>query len=100
MARYTVRKSYVDVVGKIWMPQHVTVAMRYPVSGYDMENMRDDDGQITRDSVEQWLMCHSGDFSSVEDFSASLEVGDDTIEFPWTHEESECTYADSMFPND
>ena len=98
MARYTVRKSYIDVVGKIWMP-HTTASMRYPVSSYDLENMRDDDGQITRDSVEHWLMLNSGDFSSVEDFSASLEVGDDTIDFPWVHEESELAYVDYLFPD-
>ena len=41
------------------------------------------DGKITRESVQCWLDCHAGDFSEIIDFSASLEIGDETVEIPW-----------------
>jgi hypothetical protein len=97
--RYMVRTSYVDVIGPIWMPS-TTAAMRYTVDGYDIENMRDEDGNITRDSVEQWLACNSGDFQNVTDFSASIEDGDTTVDIPWKDEDSELTYNDCMFPEE
>lgn len=97
--RYIVRRSYVDVVGELWMP-NVTAASRIELGAYDIENMTDDDGAVTRDSVEQWLMCHSGDYSRVLDFAASIELGDTTVDIPWTSEESECTYSDCMYPSE
>jgi len=95
--RYTVRKSVVQVVGKLWMPMS-TGATEYTLSGYDVENARDEDGKITRDSVDHWLALHSGDFSSIEDFRASIEDGDETTEIPWAKEESEYTFGDCMYP--
>jgi hypothetical protein len=95
--RYTVRKSIVQIVGYLWMPQ-CKAATEQSVSSYDIENMTDDDGNVTRDSVEQWVMTHSGDFSSVIDFRADLEVGDKTIVIDWEKEESECDFADCMYP--
>lgn len=91
-----VRRSYIDVIGTIWMPS-TTCAMQYPLASYDIENCRDEDGNITRESVEQWLCRHSGDFQSVDDFSASIEDGDETIDIAWADEESELTYGDCMF---
>jgi hypothetical protein len=96
--RYTVRKSFIQVIGKIWMPA-VTCAMQYDLTSYDVENIKaTGDGKITRDAVEDWLGCHSGDFQSVADFSASIEDGNDTLDFPWAVEESEFTYCDCMYP--
>ncbi len=88
--KYLVRKSYVDIIGTIWLPA-VTCAQRINVDSYDIENMRDDDGAITRDSVEQWLTSHSGDFQCVDDFSASIADGAQTIDIDWWEEESEFT---------
>lgn len=98
MARYTVRVSYVDIIGTLWMPS-TTAATRIKVNSHDVENMRDDDVQITRDSVEDWLTSHSGDFSRVIDFSASIEDNDTTVDIPWADEDSEFTYNDCMFPD-
>lgn len=92
--RYTVRVSYVTVVGKIWMPA-VTCGQRITLRDYDIENMRDDDGHITRDSVEQWLTTNAGDFRTIEDFAASIEDGDQTIDIPWATEEGEYAYIDA-----
>lgn len=97
--KYLTRVSYIDVIGPIWMPS-VDAATRYTVSSYDLENMRDGNGKITRDSVQRWLDCHAGDFQSVTDFSASLEDGDETVDLPWAHEESELTYGDCMYPQE
>ena len=91
--RYTVRKSVVRVIGRIWMPA-VVASMQYTLSDYDVDNCKDDQGNLTRESVEQWLCTHSGDFQSVQDFYASLEVGSETVEIDWASEESEFTYSD------
>ena len=90
--RYTVRKSLVYVVGKIWMPMGPLFAQTFTVRADDL---LDDDGKITRESVEQWLCCHAGDFSSIEDFSASIEHGEETIDIPWASEEGELAYCDA-----
>jgi hypothetical protein len=97
--RYTVRESYVNVIGQIWMPS-TTGATRYNLTGYDIENARGDDGQITRESVQVWLDGHAGDFASVTDFEASIEDGDSTVGIPWADEESELTYNGCMFPDE
>lgn len=70
-------------------------ATTYNLSGYDIENMRDDDGTITRDSVESWLDSHSGDFSSIVDFSVT--IGDNEFDSSWQSEESEMHFNDCMF---
>ncbi len=91
--KYVVRKSIIDVVGKIWMPS-VTCGQRMTLSAHDVENCRNDTGKITRESVQDWLHSHAGDFSSIEDFSASIEDGVVTVEIPWATEEGELTYLD------
>jgi hypothetical protein len=88
MGYRTIREDYVEVIGTIWMPA-VTAAYRYPVSGYDAEQI----GAVTRENVEQWLTTHAGDFQHVKDFHAS--IGHDDV--PWADEESECTYNDCMY---
>ena len=96
--RYTVRKSVVWVLGDIWMPS-VQAAQTYELTDYDVRNARDDDGEITRDSVDRWLSMHSGDFASVTDFAASIEDGNATIEIQWQSEDNEMAYS-NCFPED
>jgi len=95
--RYMVVTSRIEVIGHIWMPA-VVAAMNYTPSRYDVENMRDDDGRITRDGVQRWLDTHAGDFQSVDDFRADIADGDDDIVIEWADPESEFTYSDCMFP--
>jgi hypothetical protein len=90
--KYTVKKSFIKVVGKMWMPK-ATAATSIPLREYDIKNMEDDDGNITRDSVEDWLTSHSGDFSSVTDFYADIETGKGNIII----EENEYVYNDCMY---
>lgn len=76
-----------------------TCAQTKTLSDYDLENIKDRvEPGFTRDNVEDWLTCNAGDFSCVTDFSASLEVGNETIDIPWQSEESEFAYSDCMFP--
>jgi hypothetical protein len=97
--RYMVRVSYVDVIGKIWMPS-TTCAQRKTLRAYDVENIRAcGNGRITRRAVEQWLCTNTGDFSSIEDFRYSIEDGKKTRDSDWAHgDTSDCTYSDCMYP--
>jgi hypothetical protein len=90
------RKSYINVVGKGWYNQ--TIATTYNVTDHDTENMRDEDDNITRESVELWLDSHSGDFQHVEDFSASISLSDGAdIEIEWRDEDNEMAFNDCMY---
>jgi len=93
--KYLVRKSVVAVVGGIWMPPGAICAYDYTLTDHDVANIKDrGDGAITRDALDEWLGCHAGDFSSIKDFSASIEDGDESIEIPWATEDGECAYLD------
>lgn len=103
MARYTVRVSYVDILGKLWMPM-CDASLHKTLSTYDVDNIReysrhlsgDPAGPITREGFEHWLMLNSGDFSSVIDFRASIEDGDATIDYDWANEDNEIRYLDTL----
>jgi len=97
--KYTIRKSLVRIVGGIWMPYGAICAIELNLSAYDIENARNENGKLTRESVERWVVTHSGDFSSVLDFYASIEDGETTVEIPWKDEENEGTYWDCMAPS-
>lgn len=97
--RYTVRKSTVSILGNLWQPG-ITAGQRQELSIYDVENLIDDDGNITRASVEDWLTYHSGDFAKVIDFSASIEDGENTVEIGWSSEENEMRFNDCMCPSE
>ena len=99
--RYMVRTSVVHVIGRIWMPS-TTAAMTYTLDSHDVENATDDDGKITRDSLQGWLDTHTGDFAEITDWSASIEPSDDsdTVDFDWTDEESEMIFGDCMMGDD
>lgn len=95
MSRRTIIINRIDVIGYIWMPGDVLCAQSRDVSGYDIENMKDEQGNITRESVERWVLCNSGDFSRVIDFRADL--GDNPL-IDWTNgEESDIAFCGAMF---
>jgi hypothetical protein len=104
--RYVVRKSIITVLGRIWMPA-IVASQQKDLDSYDVENIRGyaehlsgGDTTITRDAVEHWLMLHSGDFSEILDFRASIEDGDQTIEFDWAEDDSEDQYLDTIATED
>lgn len=95
--RYTVRVSYVDILGGIWWPMGAVCSLRKSLSAYDIENIKAyGDGQITHEAVEHWVCLNSGDFSEIIDFSGSIEDGDHTIDFAWSSEETEAQYLDTL----
>jgi hypothetical protein len=92
--QYTVTKLRISVLGKLWMGG--TAATDYDLTQHDLNNMKGDDPEITREDVENWLLGHSGDFQSITDFAYDFSphgpVG------TWANEENELTYTDCMFP--
>jgi hypothetical protein len=103
--KYTVRTSYLDVLGKMWMP-HVTASLHIPLNGYDIDNIigysneANDSAKngITREGVELWLNTHTGDFSEITDFTGSIEhpATGETIDFEWSTEDNEMAYYDTL----
>jgi antirestriction protein len=65
--RYVVRKSIIEVLGVIWMPS-VECGQLLTLSGYDVENAKDDEGRLTRESVEHYR----GHYTSEEAFAEEL----------------------------
>ena len=96
MSTYIIHKSEVDVVGTLWMGG--TGATTYNLDSYDVENAKDEVGNLTQESVERWVMLHSGDFQGVKDFRASLWDGKRDHDFPFKDEENELTFNDCMYP--
>lgn len=94
--KYLVKKSFIQVLGYIWMP-NTLASYEYPLTASDVENAKDDEGKLTRESVESWLAFHSGDFRLIEDFSADLEDGETSVVFDWSKEENENIYNDLTY---
>lgn len=88
---YTVMENHILVTGKGWYNQ--PICNRIELRRGDLENVKSaiDSGQDTREAVENWLDCHSGDFQSIKDFSAILDnLG---IIIPFENEESELDFC-------
>ena len=103
--KYITRTSYIDVLGKLWMPR-VDASLRINLSAYDIDNIigysneANDSAKIgiTREGVQLWLNAHAGDFSEITDFTASIEhpgTGE-TIDFDWSDEDNEMAYYDTL----
>lgn len=86
--------SRIDVIGYIWEPGIGTCAYRYPLSSYDVENMRGEDGRIARREIQSWLDKNAGDFSAIIDFAAII----DGAEYGWSDPDSEGEFSVCMFP--
>jgi hypothetical protein len=78
----------IQVIGEIWQPGVGPCAMDLTARCTDLL------GGFTRDSVQDWLDCHAGDFQIILDFAAIHGPE----EIPWANEESELTYNDCMDP--
>jgi hypothetical protein len=98
--RYLVTKSVVEVIGSIWQPGVGVCAQRIEMDSYDIGNATDDDGQVTRGSLQGWLDCNAGDFQDITDFRASLEIDGDTVTIDWEDEQSELAYNDATYGDD
>jgi len=97
--QYTVTKSIVQIIGGIWWPMGALCATQLELTAHDLENARDLEGNLTRESVEQWVATHSGDFSSVKDFRADLhdDKTNSEVVFEWEREDSEVDFITCMF---
>ena len=83
MARYTVVTYEVDVVGRGWAGQRI--ATTYDIPREDGKTFRALAPDACYDAVERWVAMHSGDFSRVDDWAASL----DDIDIPFRTEAGE-----------
>ncbi len=92
--KYVVRESFVNVLGRLWMPPSAKGATTYPVTA---DAVRGTDGHITRASVGHWLDSHAGDFSQILDFEASVEDGEDTIDIYWADDSNGADFFASMY---
>jgi hypothetical protein len=92
MAYYTIRKDYINVIGRIWEPGFGPCAYTYTLRAYDLANMGvGPHGEgLTREKVQAWLNKNAGDFQVVIDFEVS--VGHYALS--WQDEESELIYND------
>jgi hypothetical protein len=99
--RTQVRTSTIDVIGYIWQPGAGLCAMTYTMrEPYDIDNALDDDGCLTRESVERWLLLNSGDFASITDFRIDISLADGTdFTSDFDYPDSEGDFADCMFGN-
>lgn len=97
--KYSYSVSEIYVLGTLWMPS-LPGATTYTLTHSDVQNAKDEDGKLTRESVGLWLDSHAGDFSGVTDFSASLEDDGETIEIPWSSEDNELDWQDMMHGED
>lgn len=95
-----IRSSYVDILGELWWPIGGAASLRILLEGDDIDAARDDSGAITRESVEQWVCWHSGEFSRVIDFAGRLTDGPDTITIPWSSDDTEMQYLDTLAHED
>ena len=101
--RYQKRASFVEVIGRIWMPA-TTAAMRYDLRDYDLENIRGESefrgyaDPYDRRAVEHWVAMNSGDFQSVTDFRFSISDSEGRdADGEWTDADNGCTFNDCMY---
>ena len=74
-----------------------TAAMSYDLNTYQIENMRADNGALTRDSIASWVYRNMGDFSEVIDWECSIVDGDKTVDYDWQLEDSFTIFSTCMY---
>ena len=93
------RISCIDVIGKIWMPP-VTCAMRYDLDDWAVRRIFDEapEDPYNREAVESYLMMHSGDFQSIQDFRYTIsDAQGRDADGDWKDEESDCIFSECMY---
>jgi hypothetical protein len=70
------------------------------MTSHDLENARNEAGELTQDSIEHWIMLHSGDFQEIIAWEADIEDGEVTRLFctPNWENDQEHTWVDCMSP--
>lgn len=100
--KYTVIKSIIRIVGLGWYGQ--TCAMLQELTGYDVCNLEDSglseklSKEQNREVIEGWLAMNSGDFQTILDFEADIELDNGSnVTVEWLKEESDCEYLDCFY---
>ena len=99
--KYTVIQSIIRIVGLNWYGQ--TCAMFKELNPYDVGILEDSglgaelSKEQKREVIEGWLAKNSGDFQTILDFEADIELGDGrNVSVDWLNEDSEWEYMDCM----
>lgn len=99
--KYTVIKSIIRIVGLGWYGQ--TCATFKELSGYDVGNLEDSgfgkelSKEQKREVIEGWLAKNSGDFQTILDFEADIELGDGcNVTLDWEDDKYFSAYLDCM----
>lgn len=100
--KYTVIKSIIRIVGLGWYGQ--TCTMLKELNRYQVANLEDSglsqklSKEQKREVIERWLAKNSGDFQTILDFEADIELGDGSnVTVEWLKEDSEYEYTDAMY---
>ena len=96
--RVTYTLNRIEVLGHIWQPGIGPCATSRDLSAYDVENAKDEDGRLTRESVQRWIDLNMGDFSEVIDFSA--DFGDNEFVSDWEDQEHGYEFVSAMYGED
>ena len=91
MPTLTYERNWINVVGHIWIPA-IEAAQTIELRDYDIENMQDENGNVTRESVEHWLCLNTGDFQSIINFEAYIKE----IEISFSDEENEILFLECI----
>lgn len=102
--KYTVIKSIIRIVGLGWYGQ--TCATEKELNSYDVANLEDSGlgGELSieqkRDVIEVWLAKNSGDFQTILDFEADIELGGidgANVTVDWLNSDSALEYLDMIY---
>jgi len=94
MSDHIDRVDEIFVIGTLWLPpvKYATVEVLTP---HELEDIKNNFGPVTRDTIKKWLESQATDFSTIIDFNANLSsLG---LIIPWLNgEESECMWEEIM----
>lgn len=101
MPRSTHEWSEIRVVGEIWQPGF-QCAQRYTIERHQLNNIlqsaeKTHIASLRREDLEAWVREHTGDFSWVQDWSASFSMDGADKEIPWRLDGSAANYYDAMY---
>ena len=94
--RYTVTKSLIRVLGKIWMPS-ILAAQTKELNYFDIKDLLRGRETFNRDDILEWLYKNAGDFQQIVDFEADIELpnGENLI-VEWLNEENSYKYYECV----
>jgi len=64
----------ITIGGGIWWPYGAKASLTRELSDYGLECMAAENGEFTVESINRWVDCNSGDFSSVDWWEAIINA--------------------------